>query len=302
MENEHRLCLASMCVALAFAGCGPGKHYEQGRAAEKRGEVHLAYDEYCLEAHKRPENKVLSTAIQRVAPTAATYWYALAKIAEAQGRTKDAVRMALRCLNIQPDHGAALKDVRALQGSDVSAFARTEQDHSGTGASVFTAPSVGPEEADARPQRDGQAELSSQPTIPAAAVVELPKPARSPLAASAEGAVAGPTLPTTLMPAPGTLPPPGEDGPLIVRESEAHNRQPKARRYAVDDVFIEVVKIDDTAVALDIYDGDRRIQEIRDLRIGRSKLFRSSSRMWYRLTVISAHQRTGNISIGIEPA
>jgi len=166
MDESRRLGLASMGVVLALTGCGLGKHYEQGRAAERRGEVHLAYEEYCEAAREQPTNEVLTTAIQRVAPTAATYWHALAKIAEAQGRVQEAVQMSLRCLTIKPDHGAALADVRALRGEDASEPVRPERDQPEVEAVVLAAAPMVTVEVEAMSLSDDPPKSTSQPTPP----------------------------------------------------------------------------------------------------------------------------------------
>ncbi len=289
--------IAFVCLVMVSTGCGPGKHYRQGRAAEKRGAVHVAYDEYCLAARDRPSTAALASAIQRVAPTAATYWHARAKIAEAQGRTKDAVELSLRCLSIKPDHDAALEDVRSLRGGDESTPARTGGKRRIRRNPARSLPPV-PPKADKPP---APPRASPRPPRPTTHVAKQHKPSRSRPAPSTGVMAAGPSRspPPTPTPQP---PPPEDDGYLTVKTPGEHKRPPAARRHAVADVFVELVKVDETVVSLDLYDGDRRIQEIRDLRIGRSKLFRSRSRRWYRLTVISAHQRTGSVRIGIEPA
>jgi hypothetical protein len=79
------------------------------------------------------------------------------------------------------------------------------------------------------------------------------------------------------------------------------------RRYPRQAILIDgvTVRLKDTDGDLDadliLYEGERRIGKIRELPVGRSQSFRSSSGKQYRLTILGVYHRTRTVRIGINP-
>ena len=96
----------------------------------------------------------------------------------------------------------------------------------------------------------------------------------------------------------------GEDGAfLAIRTLSKRNKKFERQVLAIDGITIRLKDTDsDPDTDLDLYDGDRRTQKIRDLKMGRSKMFRGHTGRWYRLTVLSIHHKSETVRIGIGPA
>lgn len=96
----------------------------------------------------------------------------------------------------------------------------------------------------------------------------------------------------------------GENGAfLAIRTLSKRNKKFERQVLAIDGITIRLRDTDsDPDVDLDLYDGDRRTQKIRDLKMGRSKMFRGHTGRWFRLTVLSIHHKTETVRIGIGPA
>jgi hypothetical protein len=81
----------------------------------------------------------------------------------------------------------------------------------------------------------------------------------------------------------------------------------KDRRYPRQATLIDgvTVLLKDTDGDLDadlyLYEGKQRIAKIRELPVGQSQSFRSSSGKQYRLTILGVHHRTRTVRIGINP-
>ena len=74
------------------------------------------------------------------------------------------------------------------------------------------------------------------------------------------------------------------------------------RSKPIDGIVIRLRDTDgDPDVDLDLYEGERRVQKIRDLRPGRSKIFRGRSGRWYRLTVLKISHHSRSVRLGIKP-
>ena len=66
--------IACACLLLVIASvsrCGPGQRYRSARKAEERGDIHVAYDDYCQAARKRAGNGAVAAGIKRTSAAAA---------------------------------------------------------------------------------------------------------------------------------------------------------------------------------------------------------------------------------------
>jgi tetratricopeptide (TPR) repeat protein len=111
----HRITFTIALAAAASTGCMSGRYYEEGYAAEKKGDYARAYDRYCLAAAANPEGVGIGSAINRVSNKAAAYWETQAHIAVNDGRLADAWRMFMRTLEIRPDHPSAALLIRQIE-------------------------------------------------------------------------------------------------------------------------------------------------------------------------------------------
>lgn len=83
--------------------------------------------------------------------------------------------------------------------------------------------------------------------------------------------------------------------------SREEERFPERQKLA-DGIFMRLRDVDDDRTAdIDLDDGDERVQKIRGLREGQSKLFRGRSGGWYRFTLIDVQERGETIRVGIRP-
>jgi len=84
----------------------------------------------------------------------------------------------------------------------------------------------------------------------------------------------------------------------LCRDSDKH---PERRRLA-DGIHLELRDLDDEGrVDFDLDDGDERIQKIRGMRAGQSKLFRGRSGKWYRFRLLDVSVRTEAVRVGVMP-
>lgn len=132
--------VVAFAVVASLTGCGPDATLKLARQAERRGDVHKAYDFYCKMAAEFPDQAEAGDAIARLGPTAAVYWYSRARIAWSEGRTADAWRSAMRALEIRPDHVDAVALVRRLEINYAGevALARYNWQRKGTSALTET--------------------------------------------------------------------------------------------------------------------------------------------------------------------
>ena len=131
---------ASLAVVALLAGCGPAATRKLARQAERRGDIHEAYDFYCEWAAEFPDHVEAGEAISRLGPTAANYWFSRARSAWREGRTVDTWRTAMRALEIRPDHADAAALVRRIETNYAGevALARRTWQTSGTSALTET--------------------------------------------------------------------------------------------------------------------------------------------------------------------
>lgn len=124
----------------------------------------------------------------------------------------------------------------------------------------------------------------------ATAVGEKPRPASPP------PPVVKPTKP------PRHAVPDTPKGYLYVCTLSKRDKRYDRRTKPIDGIVIRLRDTDgDPDVDLDLYEGERRVQKIRDLRPGRSKIFRGRSGRWYRLTVLKIFHHSRSVRLGIKP-
>lgn len=353
--NNLRVILTALAGMLAVSGCAGGPAYRMGQEAEREGHAHIAYDRYLEAAKQSPDNASIAAAMRRVAPTAATYWTAQARIAHGAGRYADAWRAAMRALDIRPDQEEARQLVHMLENEQPEAIhpVRMAWMRRGTGA-LPAAPGAGAPAAPparegptvasiapppdswepdvAEPRREAQPRPQPEPPPPVAKAPATPhriadaRPAareqpaeRTPSVAAGaprERDAAPPSrsrsrttrveidsAPTAsarerrLAEYPRPSPRPVLVGsetradygePVLVLTLSERDRQMERRVPLLEGITVELCDVDDDdggEVDLDLFDGNRRISKIRELGVGKSRLFRSGSGAWYRLRV-----------------
>lgn len=317
-------------LALAcLAGCAGGKNYRLGREAERRGDVHQAYDYYCKAAKESPGDSAIATSVERLAPTAATYWHSQARIAWSEKRYADAWQMTIRCLEIRPDHSGAIEFIDKLEGEHPSAVASARQDWLRRGSQSLTvAKRDGVQVASGRPgmtnprpqlkakpkintsksaskSRNNKAKAAKpQKTLKKERIAKADKP-RSPTLSRGPAPQRREERPKSVQAesVKGSERPPGDGEYLVIRTLSKRDKRFKRRAKAVDGIAIKLKDTEEEQdVDLDLYQGDRRVQKIRNLKMGRSKIFRGRSGKWYRLTVLKVHHKSHTVRIGIKSA
>ncbi len=319
-----------------LGGCAAGQSdYRLGQEAEEQGDVHRAYEYYCKAAERSPDDPRMAAALKRVGPTAATFWHSQAQIARAEGRYEDAYLHVMHCLEIRPNHAGALslakqlgqeqpKAVAAAKGrwlrGGASSLAQARQDATespphapGTQKPTGAAGrGIQRKVADARPPRkkaahQDQRRTASRPPIPE-------KPEEEPVAyttlAPDPNAAAGGDHPkessapveTPKAPAPAQAEKSESEYLIVSTLSERNERHTRLVRI-MDGITIKLKDTDDDGTAdFDLYQGNRRVQKIRDLKLGRSKSFRGRSGKWYKLTLLMVAHDSRTVRLGILPA
>lgn len=270
----HRI--LSICFSagllIASAGCAGRAAYERGVEAEKRGEAHLAYAYYAKAAQSSPDNRSYDRAIRRLGPLAASHWITEAKLARAEGRYAEAWKACMRALAIQPDRSEALSFYDDLMDRYGAQLAGVEREWRRKGARVLVievSPRTPPGRAELPESRSDQSDQGA---------VELPE-------------IVNPPSP----PAGNSI-----DGYLEVhRMSRDKNREVAS----IDGLTIRLRDTTDEGEAdLDLYEGDRHIQKIRELKAGQSRLLLSPAGKWYRLTILKVNSAGHAADIGLNPA
>lgn len=268
-------------VAAIAAGCAGHVAYEHGVQAEKRGEAHLAYAFYAKAAQSSPDNGTYDRALRRLGPLAATRWMTEAKLARAEGRYGDAWKDCMRALAIQPDRSEALTFYDDLQNQYGARIAGVEREWRKKGAQAL-AIKVSPETP---PRR-----------------AELPESQLSKADTEAIERSNAPRPPASVEPARQNV---VQSGPPTGAYLAVHNLSRDGEREAtsVDGVVIRLRDTDDEGtVDLDLYDTDRRIQTIRGLKAGESRLLLSPAGKWYRLTILDVDDASNSAKVGLNPA
>ena len=310
-----------------LGGCAGGEHYRLGHEAEREGNVHVAYESYCRAAAEHPSNGSVVAAIKRVAPTAATYWESEALIAWSQGRHADAWRMAMRCLKIRPDHRGALQFVLKMESEHAEEVEPARREWLAQGGRSLAKAKTVTMEVICGGVIDELATATTQPAASEALVlateeeIEPAKGADEDSDASKQAATSQPAAVSTNGQSHGSSPRAvtkaatpkkpvsdrrwqDEDGAfLAIHTLSRDNKTYERQVLAIDGITIRLRDTDsEPDTDLDLYDGDRRTQKIRGLKMGRSKMFRGHTGRWFRLTVLSIHHKTETVRIGIGPA
>jgi len=265
-----------MALLAAFVGgCAGHNAYKQGIEAEKRGEAHLAYAYYAKAAQSNPDNATYDRALRRLGPLAAAHWVNDARLARAEGRYDEAWKACMRALAIQPDRSEALSFYDDLERDYGAMLAGVKREWKKTGGKVLTI-QVSPETPARRAELP---EAAPDPDPDAAPRGRRPREAAAETASAADAASA-----TYLM---------------------RHDLSRDADREVVS---VDGVKIrlrgttSDGTADFDLYEGDKRIQRIRDMAAGNSRLLLSPEGKWYRLTVIRVNHDDESSEVGLNPA
>lgn len=293
MKSVGRLASSFVVILLAASwGCAGRTAYQRGIEAEQRGEAHLAFAYYAKAAQSSPSNGSYVRAIRRLGPEAADQWLSLARTAEADRRYGDAWKAAMRCLLVQPDHSAALAFIDALEGRHGAMIAGVRRAWMQSGAASLAI------DADARTADARNEVRTGSPTTFGAG--------------DAGGAAPQP---------PGGFPKSGVRRLHVGRTQVARPRDADAASNhdgrvvhwlggdrsareieTVGGVRIRLRDVNRDGVDLDLFDGRRRIQKIRELRAGESKLMLSPAGAWYRLTVLELDQDADRVRIELSRA
>jgi len=297
-------CAVAMILAASvgfMGGCAGGKEYRAGWKAERRGEFHVAYDLYCKAAEKSPSNRVISAAVARVAPKAARYWEDKAHEAVKAGRYDEAWRLFMRVLEIRPDHPSAAHLIRRLEREHPERIAEAKRQWLRAGPVALA---EAPRHAPDKPSTGSQPRtVTSHPTRPLAYAGPerlVPSSSRRPSVESAEARPKARAEPRS-RPVYGIRP----AGDFLV----VHTISREDRRYskiveAIDGLFVKVKDTDPRPLDadLEIYLGDKRIREFKDLKVGDSRVVTGRSGRWYRLVILKIFDDKETVRFGILPA
>ncbi|MFQ5502472.1 MAG: hypothetical protein ACE5EQ_09260 [Phycisphaerae bacterium] len=153
---------------------------------------------------------------------------------------------------------------------------------------------------------------------PASSLPPLPKPKRKPMAKKDVPVSPQQSMPEKKRPAPKKIQrapskeKPRKSKPKAVPEEAKYlqlctlskgDRRYKPQAEVVEELFLLLRDTDDELDAdIDLYEGGHRLLKIRDLKTGRSKMFRGRSGRWYRLTILDIQHRSHTVRLGINPA
>ncbi|MEE8384658.1 MAG: hypothetical protein V3S01_01920 [Dehalococcoidia bacterium] len=88
----------------------------------------------------------------------------------------------------------------------------------------------------------------------------------------------------------------------VIRTLSKRDRRYPRQASLIDGVTVQLKDTDgDLDADLNLFEGEQRIGKIRELPVGRSQSFRSTSGKQYRLTILGVHHRTRTVRIGIKP-
>ncbi len=305
---------AAALVGPAGIGCADGKYYQLGKTAEQKGDSAAAYDYYCRAGAKQRSGAVAG-GLARTRADAAAQSERAGLAAMDQGRYDNAWRWFMRTLEIQPDHPTAAQLVRKLENEHSSEVAAARQEWLMHGA-LALGPSMREEIAAAEssplpaPQKQPYSEvISSLASVPPARI-----PAPPPRIEAKESAThkkEAPKVPESAANPPmESLPRQSDSRPISPAGPgdylAVHTLSLKDRRYprmviAVDGIGVKLKDTDsDGEVDMDLFDGTKRVQKVRDLELGRSQTFRGKSGELYRLTLIGVHHKSETVKIGVK--
>jgi len=318
--SKHAMAGVSIPFALTvslFAVCGLGcagaKAYQQGKEAEKRGEAHIAYAYYAKAAQSNPDDSDYARSLKRLGPTAANFWVNSARLAEAEGRVIDAWKACMRCLMIQPDHPEGLAYITELEAKHGGKLAAVKREWQTKGAAILaikvpaqpptqtSAKPPVPQISNAGPTANRKIAKTNQPaSIRKSPLGQNKKPRRRQLATEASTA----KPPRQQVATNQNRPPTNQDAArpnsyVLSRDNDRYGERVKA----IDDLIVELQDTSDELEAdIDLYDGKRRIQKIRDLKVGRSKLLLTPQNRWFRLSLERVDPETETIAFRLDPA
>lgn len=278
LRQLPRFCVA-IAVVFPIVGCAGRAAYQQGVEAEKRGEAHLAYAYYAKAAQSSPDSQAYDRAIRRLGPLAATHWVTEARLARAEGRYSDAWRACMRSLAIQPDRPEALAFYDDLMREHSARLAGVEREWKKKGGQALTievSPQAPSQQTGAPDPRPTTQDPDASESRSRSAKRHAPEP---------QSAVAPDSQTSEFL--------------AIHKLSRDDHREVNS----VDGLRIRLRRTTrDQTVDLDLYDGEQRIQRIRDLKAGDSRLLNSPKGKWYRLSILKVNDASNSAEIGLNPA
>ncbi len=306
-------CIVSALILIACGnGCAGAKAYRQGKEAEKRGEAHIAYAYYAQAAQSNPDDRDYTRSLKRLGPTAANFWINSARLAEAEGRVIDAWKSCMRCLMIQPDHPEGLAYINELDAKHGTKLSAVKRDWQNKGAAIL-AIKVPPKPP---------AQVSARPPVPQ--ISNSGPTAKRDIAQANKPAAVRKTPAQKAKRSQRKWPPKSESPPKTPKQQISTNREQPTKpngarpnsyvlsrdndRYgdrvkAIDDLIVELQDTSDELEAdIDLYDGKRRIQKIRGLKVGRSKLLLTPQNRWFRLSLERVDHESETIAFRLDPA
>ncbi len=306
-------CICSALIMIVYGnGCAGAKAYRQGKEAEKRGEAHIAYAYYAQAAQSNPDDRDYTRSLKRLGPTAANFWINSARLAEAEGRVIDAWKSCMRCLMIQPDHPEGLAYINELDAKHGTKLSAVKRDWQTKGSAILaikvppkpptqtTAQPPVPQISNSGPTAERNIAQANQPaSIRQNSSKQAKRPKRKWPTRSASPPQAPdqqiatnreqPTKPKTARP----------NSYVLSRDNDRYRDRVKA----IDDLIIELQDTSDELEAdIDLYDGKRRIQKIRGLKVGRSKLLLTPQNRWFRLSIERVDHESETVALRLDPA
>ena len=305
---KHAIALFAIC-AMPGLGCAGAKAYRQGKEAEKRGEAHIAYAYYAKAAQSNPDDRDYTRSIRRLGPTAAKFWFDHAKLAEADDRPIDAWKACMRCIMIEPDHREALTYIADLETKHRRTLTPIKRDWQTKGASILAirVPATPPDTAKApapaaklsytgtAASQRKSARSKKIPSSRADAIAKTRKPK-----SSSKNVKPRPSATAQIATNRNKQPAPASKNSFILSKDDDRYGD---RIKAIDDLIVELRKTNDKLEAdIDLYDGKRRIQKIRGLKAGRSKLLLAPANRWFRLSLERVDDESETIAFRLDPA
>jgi len=316
MGAKSLLVFAMLASTFATAGCGGARFYRLGRHAEEKGDATSAYEEYCLAAGRYRSNGIVANGLARTRADAAAQSERAGLAAMDEGRYEDAWRLFMRTLEIQPEHATAAPLIRRLEKEHPEAIASAQREWMMRGAVALAVPKgrvlamaeptsapASPSNSTAKSEPAGDAALAAAPpartTIPPSNVDGKEAAMDSSVSAVDRTDAASSSRQSDSRPVA-----PADSGGFIAE----HTLSLKDRRYprmvvAVDGIGVHLKDTDsDGQVDLDLFDGKKRIQKVRELELGRSQSFQGKSGELYRLTLLGVHHKSRTVKIGVKRA
>ncbi len=308
--------LAVPALVVVIVGCGGTRFYRLGRNAEEKGDPSSAYEKYCLAAGRYHSNGIVANGLARTRADAAAQSERAGLAAMDAGHYEDAWRLFMRTLDIQPDHATAVPLIRQLEKEHPDAIAAAKQEWMIRGAVALAVPK-GRVLATAEPP-PASASLShtaakSEPVGDAAPAAAPPARTMVPSSnADREDASTDSSVSVEDRDDAASSPRPSDSRPVAPPDQgefiAVHTLSLKDRKYprmviAVDGISVKLKDTDsDGQVDLDLFDGKKRVEKVRDLELGRSQSFQGKSGELYRFTLLGVHHKSRTVKIGVKRA